>query len=114
MSVASTIYDALKQVDGLPSISYYDSPITTFPKLVFFLVSNYSFKLSNKKHHQRAIYQVSYFSKQPLDVEDDEKLVLITNTLEGSGLSVGDWQEATQPDESLNVVGYHYYVEVRK
>lgn len=114
MSVASTIYDALNQVDGLPPISYYDSPITSFPKLVFFLISNYSFKLSNKKHNQRSIYQVSYFSKAPLDVEDDEKLLLITSKLESVGLTVGDWQEVTRPDESLNVVGYHYYVEVRK
>lgn len=113
MTLADKIYDALKDVKELPPISYYDSGNTKLPRMVFFLVSNVSKRLSNQRHSQRPVYQISYFSSEPLDVISDEKLGLVTRKLEEIDVYVGDWQEAMKPDEGLNVIGYHYFVEVR-
>lgn len=111
MSRKKEIFDALKSV--IDKIFYGWTTETSFPRCVFFLVSNSSIKYSNKRHLQRAIYQVSYYSEYPLDVETDVNLWGIINALEDKHLVTNDWREVIDRDSDKNRTIYHYWLEVR-
>ena len=105
------IFDALKSV--VPNTHYADSLNTQLPRARFSLIHHDSVRYSNKRHGQRLIYQVDYFSNRALEVESDTTLWGIINALEDSNLLTSDWREAPDVDEKANRTVWHYWLEVR-
>lgn len=110
MSLKERIFDALVTLD-LP-LAYNDSNVTKLPRLNYFLISNYPIRLSNSKHRNITRYQVDLFSDIPRDVESDDLLSQIEETLLKSRLKCSNWFEVSSIDADEELGIYHYYVEV--
>lgn len=110
MSIKDKIYQALKSVE---THSYYaDTTYNRFPRIVFYLVSNVPRRYSGNRLTNRVTYQVSYFSNDGLNVENNPILWEIIDKLEAQNLSTTNWSETVNVDEKENVAVYHYYMEV--
>lgn len=109
-SLKQRIFDSLSKFDV--SVSYNESIHSSFPRIVYFLVSNYSRRLSNQKTIQHISYQVSFYDIQPHDVETSEVLLKFQMQLENDGMLTTNWQEVSVVKEDIEETVYHYYLEV--
>lgn len=111
--VKKTIFNSLKNAlgDGF-SISYADSKTTSFPRVSFALIYHGKVKLSNKKHIDRYLYQIDYFSDKPLSIEDDGDLISIYQSLEDK-FYISEWNEEIDIDVDEDFSIYHYFLELR-
>lgn len=105
------IFEALK-VANCP-VAYSDTVHETFPRINFSLIDNQSLRLSDKRHNQRVVYQVDYFSQRALDVETNEVLLSIIESLEANKLLTSDWREVVNIDVQRHLGIYHYFIEVQ-
>lgn len=111
MSKKDLIYEGLKSVEENSFYGWTD--VVEFPRCIFYLVSNFSKKLSNKRHVQHVSYQVSYYSDIPLNIENDAKLWGIIDALEERGIITNDWREIIDRETDKNRTIYHYWLEAR-
>lgn len=115
MSVKDLIYTTLKSsITEDISISYGFSESEIFPKIVFFNVTNYSERLSNKKTSKHYVYQVNFYDTKPHNIETSEILLSIQNALESTILNTGEWQEVIDVDsKGTERTDFMYHLEVR-
>lgn len=66
-SLKQRIFETLSEFDI--EVSYNESLNNSFPRIVYFLVSNYSRRLSNQRVIKHISYQVSLYDVEPHDVE---------------------------------------------
>jgi len=93
---------------------YGTSTRNTFPFIRYFLGSNFTNRLSNKKAVRNIWYQVDVFSDVPIDVEDTGTILSdVESALELEGLYVTDWMEVSDTSNSTQYTIYHYFLEVR-
>lgn len=103
----------LKALSSFPyPVSYRYSDLNELPRFSYSLMSNFTRRLSNKRHTQQTIYQIDYFCEQPIDVEGDNILTQVIEALEDQGLNTTDWIEAEQIDTDQSFSLYHYFIEV--
>lgn len=110
MSSKKYIYDILKELD-IPLVSYGFSESKIFPKVVFFHVTSYHKRLSNKKKIKKHVYQINVYDRKPHDVETSGILQSIENAFENSMCNTGDWQEVINVNEDNNNE-FMYFIEV--
>lgn len=86
----------------------------SFPYIRYFLGSNFTTRLSNKKAVRNIWYQVDVFSNVPIDVEDTNSMLAeVELALDTEGLYVTDWIEVVDDSNSTQFPVYHYFLEVR-
>ncbi|MGX7099594.1 hypothetical protein ACWOBH_06230 [Globicatella sanguinis] len=112
VSMKKRLFDILNNNSDV-HVAYSDALETALPRINFSLVSHRSLRLSNKRHKQKLVYQVDFFSEVPKDVEVDAELWLLTDALEREGFLTTDWFEVTEVDVEAQSGIYHYWIEVR-
>lgn len=110
MSSKHKVLNALKKGAGNVPVAY-GFTTNAFPYIIFNLVSNVGHRLSNKRHSQRLTWQVDYYSKVPLDIQNSI-LNDLQEALESSGGVTTEWLEVADTNEKNLVTAWHYFLEV--
>ena len=106
------IYEVLIATE-LP-VAYAHSDISQLPRFSYSLIYNGELRLSGQTHSKKPSYQIDYFSRTPVDVENSETLDTVREGLRAKRIAVKNWQEGVTYDEDSDDLLFHYYLECEK
>lgn len=113
MATLKEIIHEVLESTGLP-VAYRHSDVAEMPRFSYSLIYNGELVLSGETHTKKPIYQIDYFSRTPVDVENFTLFYDTRHILKSRNVRVGSWQEVQSYNEDTDLAIYHYYMECGK
>lgn len=111
MSDKAKISNALKHgANGIPIAYGYTKQAK--PYIIFNLIDNRGLRLSGQRHSKSTLWQVDVYSVSPKDVDADDLLTSIQDSLEGNRLVTSEWIEIAETDAKTEQTSWRYMLEV--
>ena len=111
MSDKDKVINALRAVDGGPSV-HYGYTKRPMPYIIFNLIDNQGLRLSGQRHSKSTRWQVDVYSVSAKDVDTDDLLTSIQDSLEGNRLITSEWIEIAETDAKKEKTSWRYMLEV--